>query len=104
MSLEKVLATAREFAVRELRPVALAYDESEAFPRDLLDRAAGLGLTCYDLPAAYGGGGLERLEDQIEVIEELTWGDSAIAPSSAGTDSLLRRCSRSAPRSRSDDG
>jgi alkylation response protein AidB-like acyl-CoA dehydrogenase len=79
MSLEEVRATAREFAARELRPVALAYDESEEFPRDLLDRAAGLRLTCYDLPAAYGGGGLERLEDQIQVIEELTWGDSPIA-------------------------
>ena len=79
MTLESVLATAREFADRELRPVALAYDESEEFPRDLLDRAAGLGLTCYDLPGAYGGGGLERLEDQIRVIEELTWGDSPIA-------------------------
>src|SRR5262245_12672280 len=79
LSLEKVLATAREFAVRELRPVALAYDESEEFPRELLDGSAGPGLTCDDLPAAFGGGGLERLEDQIQVIEELTWGDSPIA-------------------------
>jgi alkylation response protein AidB-like acyl-CoA dehydrogenase len=79
MALETVLEAARKFAERELRPVALAYDESEEFPRDLLDRAAQLGLTCYDLPAAFGGGGLERLEDQIQVIEELTWGDSPIA-------------------------
>jgi alkylation response protein AidB-like acyl-CoA dehydrogenase len=77
--IDELLATARDFAVRELRPVALAYDESEEFPRDLLDRAAELGLTCYDLPAEYGGGGVASLRDCCAVIEELTWGDSPIA-------------------------
>jgi acyl-CoA dehydrogenase len=77
--LAKLLAAARDFAERELRPVALAYDESEEFPRPLLDRAAELGLTCYDLPADYGGGGVESLRDCCSVIEELTWGDSPIA-------------------------
>src|SRR6266508_753373 len=74
-----VLATARAFARDELRPVALAYDETEEFPRELLDRAAELGLTCYDLPAEYGGGGISSLVDCCRVIEELTWGDSPIA-------------------------
>jgi acyl-CoA dehydrogenase len=44
----------------------------------VLRRAAQLGLTCYDLPAEHGGGGLERLRDRCEVIEELAWGDSPI--------------------------
>src|SRR5919201_1438974 len=74
-----VLATARTFARDELRPVALSYDETEEFPRPLLDRAAELGLTCYDLPAEYGGGGISSLVDCCRVIEELTWGDSPIA-------------------------
>jgi acyl-CoA dehydrogenase len=74
-----VVATAREFAATELRPVALRYDESEEFPRELLNRAAELGLTCYDLPAEYGGGGIASLADCCRVIEELTWGDSPIA-------------------------
>jgi len=78
-SVETVLATARRFAEEELRPVALAYDETEEFPRELLDRAAELGLTSYDLPTEYGGGGLESLREQCLVIEELTWGDSPIA-------------------------
>jgi acyl-CoA dehydrogenase len=76
--LDELLATARDFA-RELRPVALRYDESEEFPRELLDRAAELGLTCYDLPVEYGGGGVESLRACCAVIEELTWGDSPIA-------------------------
>ena len=76
--IDTLLATAREFAERELRPVALAYDESEDFPHEQLARAAELGLTCYDLPTEYGGGGVTSLTDSIRVIEELTWGDSPI--------------------------
>jgi alkylation response protein AidB-like acyl-CoA dehydrogenase len=77
--IEALLATARQFAERELRPVALAYDESEEYPLEQLHRAAALGLTCYDLPVAYGGGGVESLLDRCAVIEELAWGDSPIA-------------------------
>jgi acyl-CoA dehydrogenase len=76
---ETLLATARRFAETELRPVALRYDETEEYPLEPLNRAAALGLTCYDLPAAYGGGGVESLLECCEVIEELAWGDSPIA-------------------------
>ncbi len=71
--------TAHEFARDVLRPVALAYDESEEYPLDELRAAARLGLTCYDLPTAYGGGGIEGLRERCAVIEELSWGDSPIA-------------------------
>src|SRR5436190_14905721 len=76
---EELVALARRFAADELRPVALRYDESEEFPADLVRKAAQLGLTCYDIPAEYGGGGISRLRDACEVIEELAWGDSPIA-------------------------
>ena len=76
--IDALVATAREFAERELRPVALAYDESEEFPHEQLARAAELGLTCYDLPNEYGGGGVSSLADSVRVLEELTWGDSPI--------------------------
>jgi acyl-CoA dehydrogenase len=61
-----------------LRPVALAVDESEEYPLEQVRRAAELGLTCYDLPVEYGGGGVERLRERCAVIEELSWGDSPI--------------------------
>ena len=77
--IDELIARAREFVEQELRPVALAYDESEALPRDELRRAAELGLTSYDLPEEYGGGGVTGLGDSIRVLEELTWGDSPIA-------------------------
>lgn len=78
-TLEDVLAAARAFARDELRPVALHYDETEEYPSDVVYRAAELGLTCYDVPVEYGGGGVESLSDGCVVIEELTWGDSPIA-------------------------
>jgi acyl-CoA dehydrogenase len=73
-----LLARAREFARVELRPVALRYDETEEYPLAELRRAAELGLTCFDLPVAFGGGGIERLTDRCAVIEELSFGDSPI--------------------------
>jgi acyl-CoA dehydrogenase len=77
--IDELVATAHEFAERALRPVALAYDESEEFPHEQLARAAKLGLTCYDLPPEYGGGGVASLVDGVRVLEELAWGDSPIA-------------------------
>jgi acyl-CoA dehydrogenase len=73
------LATARTFAEQELRPVALAYDESEEYPHELVRKAAALGLTCFDLPTEYGGGGMTSLAERCAVIEELAWGDASIA-------------------------
>ena len=69
-----LLARAQAFARDELRPVALQYDETEEYPLAELRRAAELGLTCYDLPAAFGGGGVESLTDRCAVIEELAFG------------------------------
>jgi acyl-CoA dehydrogenase len=74
-----VLETARRFAAEEMRPVALQYDESEEYPLEILRRAAAEGLTCYDLPVEYGGGGIDSLCARCAVIEELAWGDSPIA-------------------------
>jgi alkylation response protein AidB-like acyl-CoA dehydrogenase len=78
VDLDALRATARAFARDEMRPVALQYDETEEFPSEVLRRAAAAGLTCYDLPAEYGGGGVESLCDRCDVIEELAWGDSPI--------------------------
>ena len=72
-------ALAREFAERELRPIAPAVDEAEFEPQlDLVRKAAGVGLTSYMLPEAYGGGGIESLVTDCVIIEELAWGDAGL--------------------------
>ena len=75
----KLVAHAREFAERELRPVAAHYDETEEFPWDVFRKAAEAGLTCYDLPEEYGGGGVASVLTSCLILEELAWGDSSIA-------------------------
>ncbi|MFN8185746.1 MAG: acyl-CoA dehydrogenase family protein [Gaiellales bacterium] len=74
----RLVAHAREFAERELRPVAAHYDETEEFPWPVLRRAAEAGLTCFDLPETFGGGGIESLLTGVHIYEELAWGDSSI--------------------------
>jgi acyl-CoA dehydrogenase len=67
-----------EFAEREMRPVAAHYEETEEFPWPVVRKAAELGLTCYDLPEQYGGGGVHGVLTAALIVEELSWGDSAI--------------------------
>jgi len=63
----------------QLRPVAAHYDETEEFPWDVFRKAAEAGLTCYDLPEEYGGGGVASVLTSCLILEELAWGDSSIA-------------------------
>src|SRR5438309_1200666 len=71
-------ALAHEFAERELRPIAAEWDEREAYPPELLGKAASLGLTSYAIPAAYGGGGVGAVTAAL-VAEELSWGCAGLA-------------------------
>ena len=70
---------ARQFALREIRPVAARYDATEEPPWDVLWKAAEIGLSSADLPEQYGGGGITSLVTRCLVGEELSWGDPAIS-------------------------
>src|ERR671929_393036 len=59
----------REFAERDVRPRAEAIDQSCAFPRDLVDKAAGLGLLGILVPEAYQGAGLDHIAFAIFIEE-----------------------------------
>lgn len=72
--------TAREFAAEEIEPVAVEYERDGRFPRDVIERAAEVGLTSPSLPAEYGGGGLGAVSNVI-VFEELHRADPGIAES-----------------------
>lgn len=73
---------AREFARREIRPVAARYDRSGEMPWPVLEKANEVGLLSFGLPETYGGGGvpggLVGLTNFV-VMEELAWGCAAIA-------------------------
>ena len=71
---------AREFAEKEIRPVAADYDERSQHPAKGLAAAHEVGLMNPHVPEEYGGAGLPAFE-QILIGEELAWGCSGIATS-----------------------
>ena len=71
---------AREFAAKEIRPVAADYDERSQHPGNVIAKAHEVGLMNPHIPEEYGGPGLPAFE-QILVGEELAWGCSGIATS-----------------------
>jgi alkylation response protein AidB-like acyl-CoA dehydrogenase len=74
----ELVRAAHDFAEREIRPVAPHHDETEEFPVEVIRKAAALGLTCFDLPEALGGGGIESVRTACLIGEELAWGDAPI--------------------------
>jgi len=74
---------AREFAQKEIVPVAAHYDETCEYPWPVLKKAHELGLMNLIVPEEYGGGGLGLLEDCI-VTEELAAGCGGIATAVMG--------------------
>jgi acyl-CoA dehydrogenase len=71
---------AREFAAKEIRPVAADYDERSQHPAGVIAKAHEVGLMNPHIPEEYGGPGLSAFE-QILIGEELAWGCSGIATS-----------------------
>ena len=72
-----------DFSVREIRPVAAQYDESEEFPWDVVRKAAKVGLYSVEfIQQTYADptGLMPAL-----VAEELTWGCAGIALAITGT-------------------
>jgi acyl-CoA dehydrogenase len=67
---EELRRVAREFAQKEIAPVAMRYDRTGEFPWDIYRKAYDIGLMNPSVPAAYGGGGLSALECCL-VVEEL---------------------------------
>jgi alkylation response protein AidB-like acyl-CoA dehydrogenase len=69
----------RDFALREIRPVAQEVDEADTeMPWEVWYKAAALGLTSFMLPEEYGGGGLNDCLTGCIVQEELCFGCSGI--------------------------
>ncbi|MEX2238514.1 MAG: acyl-CoA dehydrogenase family protein [Dehalococcoidia bacterium] len=65
---------AHDFAVKEIRPVAHLYDESEDVPYEIIGKASELGLA-----SAFIGGDIESPIGAALVIEQLSWGCAGIA-------------------------
>lgn len=67
---EELRRVAREFAQKEIAPVAMHYDRTGEFPWEVYRKAYDVGLLNPSVPSEYGGGGLSALECCL-IIEEL---------------------------------
>ncbi len=52
---EAFRAVVRRFVAREIEPFASQWDEAGEFPRELYDKAAGIGLLALGFPEQFGG-------------------------------------------------
>ncbi len=75
---DQIHETARRFAEERVRPRAAELDESEAFPADIYQEMAELGLFGITVPDSYGGAGLDALCYAL-VMEELSRGYASVA-------------------------
>jgi len=61
----------REFAVKDVKPIAAEIDENERFPEENISKMAEIGLFGIPVPEDLGGAGLGNLE-YVLAIEELS--------------------------------
>jgi len=89
---EQLVQTAREFAKKEIIPVAGSLDEEGIFPDDICRKAWETGLMNCEIPQSDGGLGLTCL-DHCLLLEEISYGcvgiNTTIAGNSLGTMPLV---------------
>jgi alkylation response protein AidB-like acyl-CoA dehydrogenase len=73
-----IAEAARNFADKEIRPLAARLDETEEFPRELYKKMCGLGMMGITVPEALGGAGADALSYAL-VMEELSRGYTSVA-------------------------
>ncbi len=67
---EMIRQTAREFAQKEIAPVAAEFDETGAFPADTIAKMGAMGFMGIEIPEEYGGAGLDTLS-YVLALEEI---------------------------------
>ncbi|HBL52774.1 MAG TPA: hypothetical protein DDZ34_01635 [Syntrophaceae bacterium] len=73
-----LLEMARDFAAREIKPVAIEYDRDGTYPEEIAKKAHKLGLMYTNIPKEYGGTGMSFVEHYI-VTEAMNYECCAIA-------------------------
>ena len=75
---EALRDTVRDFAEREIAPVAAELDRTKAFPYEIVRKLGKLGWMGIPFPEEYGGAGADTLA-YVVAVEELARVDSSVA-------------------------
>ena len=73
---EMIRQTARDFAQKEIAPIAAHFDETGEFPAETIRKMGALGLMGIEIPEEYGGAGLDTLS-YVLALEEICKADAA---------------------------
>ena len=66
---EQLRKATRDFAQREIVPIAAAHDESGEFPLRTVALMGKLGLMGIEVPEQYGGAGMDPLSYVLAMLE-----------------------------------
>ena len=75
---QQIRDLAREFAEREIRPHAEAWDRDGTFPRSIVEQLGELGFMGMLIPEEYDGLALDTTS-YLVALEQIAWGDSSVA-------------------------
>jgi butyryl-CoA dehydrogenase len=78
---------AKEFAEKEIRPVAAEMDEKCEFPEEVIKKLGELGFMGMMVPEEYGGAGMDAISYAI-AIEEISRVDSSVGVTMSVNNSL----------------
>jgi alkylation response protein AidB-like acyl-CoA dehydrogenase len=68
--------TARDFAQKEIAPIAAQFDESGEFPHATIKKMGDMGFMGIEVPEQYGGAGMDTLS-YVLALEEISKADAA---------------------------
>jgi butyryl-CoA dehydrogenase len=78
---------AREFAEKEIKPVASDFDEDAVFPTDIIKKLGELGFMGMMVPEEYGGAGMDCVSYAI-AVEEISRADASTGVTMSVNNSL----------------
>ncbi|MDH5506496.1 MAG: acyl-CoA dehydrogenase [Anaerolineae bacterium] len=73
---EMIRQAARDFAQKEIAPIAAEFDESGEFPMETVKKMGGMGFMGIEVPEAYGGAGMDTLA-YVLALEEICKADAS---------------------------
>jgi alkylation response protein AidB-like acyl-CoA dehydrogenase len=71
-----IQSTARDFAQKEIAPIAAQFDESGEFPYETIKKMGEMGFMGIEVPEEYGGAGMDTLA-YVLALEEISKADAS---------------------------
>ncbi len=84
---QMIRKAAREFAEKEIKPIASKLDQEAKFPSEIISKLGELGFMGMMVPEEYGGSGMDCVSYAI-AVEEISRGDASTGVSMSVNNSL----------------